>query len=177
MNRLKYRYNKTEREHEYKEELVVSAKNTPENLCLGADDPMQTSAFDHNIQNPFLDSDYTIQELHFAIKNLRVQSSLGWDGIEYLIMRNMPNEALEILLEICNDILRANVFPDDRKKYRVVFISKRNKMNVRLISMASCVCKVLERMINMRISWWPERIGNSQKHNMDFSETRVAQTT
>jgi potassium voltage-gated channel Eag-related subfamily H protein 8 len=31
--------------------------------------------------------------------------------------------------------------------------------------MASCVCKVLERMINMRISWWLE---NNQK----FSETQ-----
>jgi hypothetical protein len=51
-----------------------------------------------------------------------------------------PNEALEILLELYNDILGARVFQDDWKTYRVFFILKRDKTNVRLISMASCVC-------------------------------------
>jgi potassium voltage-gated channel Eag-related subfamily H protein 8 len=46
---------------------------------------------------------------------------------------------------------------------RVLFIPKRDKTNVRPISMLSCVCKLLEWMINMRISWWLE---NNQK----FSE-------
>jgi hypothetical protein len=79
----------------------------------------------------------------------------------------LPNQALEILLEICNDILRARVFPDDWKEYRMFFIPKRNKTNVRPISMASCVCKVrvLERMTNKHISWWLE---NNQK----FLETQ-----
>jgi hypothetical protein len=51
----------------------------------------------------------------------------------------LPNEALEILLEIYKDILRARVFPDDWKKYKVFFIPKSDKTNVRPISMASCV--------------------------------------
>jgi hypothetical protein len=63
-----------------------------------------------------------MQELHFAIKNLRTQSSLGRDGIFYLIIRNLPNEALEILIEIYNDILRATLFPDDWKKCRVLYL-------------------------------------------------------
>jgi hypothetical protein len=129
------------------------------------DEKTQAPAFDHDNHYPFLDLQYTIQEFHFAIKNLRVQSSPGQDGTEYLIIRILPNEALEILLEMYNDILRARVFPDDWKKYRVFFIPKRDKMNVRPTSTASCVCKVLERMTNMRISWWIE---NNQK----FSETQ-----
>jgi hypothetical protein len=32
------------------------------------DEPMQAPVFDHD---PFLDSEYTIQELHFAIKKLK----------------------------------------------------------------------------------------------------------
>jgi hypothetical protein len=87
----------------------------------------QTQAFVHDNQNPFLDSEHKIKELHFAIKNLRVQSSPGRDGIDCLIIRNLPNEALEIFIEIYNDILRARVFPDDWK-YRVLFIPKRDKM-------------------------------------------------
>jgi hypothetical protein len=77
---------------------------------------MQAPAFDHDNQDQFLDSEYKIQELHFAIKNLRVQSNPGRDGIDYLIIRNLANEALEIMLEINNDILKARMFPDDWKK-------------------------------------------------------------
>jgi hypothetical protein len=42
----------------------------------------------------------------------------------------LPNEALEILLEIYNDILRPKVFPDDWK-YIVFFIPKHDKTNVK----------------------------------------------
>jgi hypothetical protein len=76
----------------------------------------------------------------------------GRDRIDYLISRNLPNEALEIPLEIYNDILKAWGLPDDCKKYRMFLIPKTDKTTVRPITMASCVCKVLERMINMRIS-------------------------
>jgi hypothetical protein len=116
MKRRKCRYNKAEREHEYKEDIVKSTKTTFIKLCSWVEEQMQVPAFDHDNQDPFRNSEYKNQELHFAIKNLRVQSSLGRDEIDYLIIRNLPNEALEILLEIYNDILRARVFPDNWKK-------------------------------------------------------------
>jgi hypothetical protein len=111
MKRLKYRYNKTEGVHEYKEELVKSAETTFEKLCSGVDEQTQAPAFHHDNQDPFLGSEYTIQELRFAIKNLRAQSRPrpGPEGIDCPIIRNLPNEALEILLEIYKDILRARV--------------------------------------------------------------------
>jgi hypothetical protein len=56
MKRLKFRYNKTERGHEYKEELVQSAKKTFGKLCSGVDEPMQAPVFEHANQDPFLDS-------------------------------------------------------------------------------------------------------------------------
>jgi hypothetical protein len=116
MKTLRCRYNKTEREHEYKEELLKSAKPTFEKLCSGVDEKTQTPAFDDDNRDPFLDSEYTMQELHFTIKNLRAQSSPGRDGIDCLIIRNLPNEVSEILIEIYNDILRARVFPDEWEK-------------------------------------------------------------
>jgi hypothetical protein len=77
---LKFKYNMRQREHEYEEGLVVSAKNTFEKVSLGVDDPMQAPAFDHDNHDPFLDSKYTIQELHFAIKNSG--SDRARDGME-----------------------------------------------------------------------------------------------
>jgi hypothetical protein len=121
MKRSKCRYNKMEREHEYKEEVVISAKKNFEKLYSGADVPMQAQVFNHDNQDYFPDTEYTVKEFIFAIKNLRVQSSPGRDGIDYLITRNLPNEALETLLENYNDILRARVFPDDWKKYSVPY--------------------------------------------------------
>jgi hypothetical protein len=55
------------------------------------------------------------------------------------------------------------MFLDDWKKI-VFFIPKNDKTNVRS-SMTSFVCKVLERMINVRTSWWLEK-------NNKFSETQ-----
>jgi hypothetical protein len=64
------------------------------------DDPMQAPAFGHDNQDPSLDSGYIIKELNFAITNFRVQSCPGLGGIDYLIIHNLPNEAVEIPLEI-----------------------------------------------------------------------------
>jgi hypothetical protein len=80
MKRLKCRYNKAEREHEYKEGLDRSAKTTSEKLCPRADEQMQAPAFDHDNQDPFLGSEHTIQELHFAIKTS--ESNRAQDGME-----------------------------------------------------------------------------------------------
>jgi hypothetical protein len=71
---------KTERAHEYKEELAESVKATFEKLCSGVDEQMQAPAFNHDNQDPLLDSEYVIQELQFAIISLRVQLNAGRDG-------------------------------------------------------------------------------------------------
>jgi hypothetical protein len=58
----------TEGEHKYKEELAMCSKRTFEKLYLGVDDPKQAPVLKHDIQDPFLDSEYTINEVNFAIK-------------------------------------------------------------------------------------------------------------
>jgi hypothetical protein len=57
MKRLKCRYSNTEKEHEYKEELDKSAKTIFEKLCPGMNEQTQAPAFDHDNQDPFLDSE------------------------------------------------------------------------------------------------------------------------
>jgi hypothetical protein len=87
MKRLKFRYNKTEREHEYQEGLVISAKKTFEKLCSGVDDPMEAPAFDHDDHDPFLNSEYTIKELNFAIKNLKspIEHGTGYNKLPHTL--------------------------------------------------------------------------------------------
>jgi hypothetical protein len=50
----------------------MSAKKTFEKLCSGVDDPMQAPPFDLDNQDFFLDSEYTMKEVNFAINNHRV---------------------------------------------------------------------------------------------------------
>jgi hypothetical protein len=76
MKRLKFRYNKTEREHEYQEGLVIVAKKAFEKPCSVVDDPMESPELDHDNQGAFLNSEYTIKELNLAIKNLN--RAQGW---------------------------------------------------------------------------------------------------
>jgi hypothetical protein len=104
MKVLKCRYSKGEREHEYKEDLVKSAKTTYEKQCSGVDEKKQAPAFDHDNQDPFLDSEYTIQELHFAFKNLSpIELGTGWNIQSH--NSQFAKRSFRILLEIYNDIL------------------------------------------------------------------------
>jgi hypothetical protein len=95
------------------EELFKSTRTSFEKLCSGVDEQTQAPVFNHDNQDPFLGAEHTMQYLHLAIRNLIFQWSPGRDGIGCLIIRNLPKEALETLLKIYNDILRASVFPDD----------------------------------------------------------------
>jgi hypothetical protein len=77
MKRLICRYKKTEREHEFNTSWI----RQNEKPYSGVDEQTQAPAFHHDNQEPFLDSEYKIQELHFAIRNLRVQSRPGRDEV------------------------------------------------------------------------------------------------
>lgn len=57
---------------------------------------------------------------------------------------------------IYNSILRKAVFPIEWSRYLVVFISKAGGDKFRPISIASCMCNAMERMINCRLNWWLE---------------------
>jgi hypothetical protein len=75
----KCRYYKTERENEYKE-LVESIRTSFGKPRSVVTEQTQTPAFDHDNQDPFLDSEYTIPELRFAIKTSA--SKRAQDGME-----------------------------------------------------------------------------------------------
>lgn len=76
------------------------------------------------------------------------------DNIDYVIIKHFLPLCRATLLGIFNDILQYGYFPKEWKKYRVFFISKGVGRGYRPISMSSCLCKVMERMINIRLNWW-----------------------
>ena len=82
----------------------------------------------------------------------------GPDGIHNNLLKHLPEDTLEIIKEILNKIWISADFPHQWRAATVMPILKPNKdhsdpLSYRPIAQTSCLCKVLERMINTRLIW------------------------
>jgi len=89
-------------------------------------------------------------------------SAVSPDDIHYQMLKHLPSETLNTLLSILNDIWITGNFLSSWHQSYVVPISKpgkdtTNPTNSRPIALTSCVCKIMERMINNRLVWYLER--------------------
>ena len=103
---------------------------------------------------------FTASELLDALHK-SCDTAAGPDDIHYQILKHLPDNALETLLNILNDIWITGKFPKDWSKAMIIPIPKPNKdhteaTNYRPIALTSCVCKTMERMINDRLVWFLE---------------------
>ena len=85
----------------------------------------------------------------------------GPDKIHYQLLKHLPPDSLSLLLDIYNYIWRTGDFPQCWSETIVIPIPKPGKdhsdpNSYRPISLTSCVCKTLERMINDRLVWFLE---------------------
>jgi len=101
--------------------------------------------------NPF-----SLDELWDAISKSH-DSAVGTDDIHYL-----PPNAVNTLLQALNNIWFAGNFPPSWRTSTVIPIPKpakdtSNPNNYRPIALTSCLCKVMERMVNNRLVWFLER--------------------
>ena len=76
-------------------------------------------------------------------------------------MLDYPPSLLQALLEIFNDMWETGKFPENWELATVIPIPKPGKdhtepNNYRPIALTSCLCKTLERMINVRPVWYLE---------------------
>ena len=104
---------------------------------------------------------FSLWELSSAILESR-DGSPGIDTVHNAFLRNLPKEALPQMLRSLNQIWSEGSFPAPWRESIVVPILKQGKdrsdpNNYRPISLTSCVCKVMERMVNRRLVWWLER--------------------
>jgi len=113
-----------------------------------------------------LDVPFSFEELEMALRYVKIKASPGLDNIDYKIIKALPTAAKELLLVIYHRIFISQIFPIEWKRYMVFFILKQSvNLKFRPISLASCVCKTLERMISNRLTWFIEHfnlLSNSQ---------------
>ena len=84
------------------------------------------------------------------------------DGIHNNLLKHLPEDTLKILKEILNKIWTSVDFPHQWRAVMVIPIPKPNKDHTDLLSyipnaLTSCLCKVLEHMINNRFIRYLEK--------------------
>ena len=103
----------------------------------------------------------TIKELMLAIKKSK-NTSPGPDQIHYQLLKHLPISCLFVLLDLLNDVWEGGEFPPAWRDAIVVPIPKPGKdsqyaNNYRPISLTSCLCKTMERIINDRLVYYLEK--------------------
>ena len=134
-------------------------------------------------------SNFTESELENALKQTHL-SAPGPDGITYPMIKHLSHASKKNLLNLYNRIWNEQTFPDAWHEAIVIPFHKPGKdasdpKNYRPIALTSCVCKLLEKMVNSRlvyiletnnmISSWQSgfRRGRSTIDNILALETNV----
>jgi len=100
---------------------------------------------------------FSMTELLTAIKKLKTKKAPGKDGILNDMIKNLGTVAKEKLLLIINQSWENGKLPDKWREAIIVPIRKKQKdktkkTSYRPISLLSCLGKVMERMVNTRLT-------------------------
>ena len=112
--------------------------------------------------NEVYNKPFRLRDLRRSIMKAKPRAP-GPDGIHNNLLKHLPEDTLEILKEILNKIWISADFPQQWRAATVIPIPKLNKdhtdpLSYRPIALASCLCKVLERMINTWLLGYLEKI-------------------
>ena len=137
-----------------------------------------------------MNSPLLYEELTSALSNLKLKTSPGPDAITNDMIINLEQRALHKLLDIFNTIWQEGTLPQIWREATMIPIHKKGKAKTeassyRLISLTSCIVKVLERIINTRLKWFlesekllaSEKAGFREHHCTEDQTTYLAQKT
>jgi len=93
------------------------------------------------------------------------------------MLKQLPADVQHTLLNILNNIWLSGKFPYAWCTSTVVPIPKpggdvTDPSSYRPVALTSCICKVMERMINNRLVWYPERNRILTKTQCSFRKQR-----
>ena len=104
---------------------------------------------------------FTEKELRDALNKCK-DTSPGPDNVQYAMIRNLHPSATDSLLYLYNRVWDEGVIPEAWRTATVIPIKKEGKdgldpTHYRPISLTSCLCKLMERMVSMRLQWYLEK--------------------
>ena len=102
---------------------------------------------------------FSMHELNGALSGCKKTSSPGPDQIDYNILTHLPSSSLQCLLNVVNSIWHSGEIPKDWKKSIIIPIPKngkdpKNSKSYRPIALTSCIGKLMEHMVQKRLSWY-----------------------
>ena len=124
-----------------------------------------------------LNQDLTLNELRRAIRGAKAQKSPGEDGIPYEFLQRLPTSANKILLKLYNQIWHTGNLPQGWKHSIVIPIPKGGKdphtvKSYRPVSLTSTLCKIMERLVTDRLSYYLEKNNILNKFQSGFRKGR-----
>lgn len=104
--------------------------------------------------------DFTMEELKTALRKCK-GTTPGPDEIHYEMIKNSTDETKEVILKLYNRLWRNCEFPDNWRNAIAIPVRKPGKdpkkpENLRTIQLTNVMCKIMERMVNNRLTWWIE---------------------
>ena len=91
-------------------------------------------------------------------------TAAGPEDLHYQMLKHLPAVALDTLLHILNDIWSSGKFPLGWRTSIVIPVLKlkpgkedTDPCSYRPIALTSCICKIMERVINDRLVWFLEK--------------------
>lgn len=123
-------------------------------------------------QNHFLSRELTLTEIQSAILKAKTKSAPGQDMITYTVIKAFAKSTLNWLTKFFNLVITHGNTPLQWKQISIIFIDKPGKKGYRPIALASCVQKILERVINDRMMWWYESKGLIPKNFFGFRRSK-----
>ena len=122
------------------------------------------------------DKIFSLREFREALSSTQATAP-GEDTIIYEMLKHLPDDAKKYLLKIINKIWETGILPKDWSISIIVPFKKPNKdsfqaTSYRPIALTSCVCKLMEKMINTRLVWYLEAKGLISPFQFGFRKNR-----
>ena len=155
--------------------LVTEPKEVAEKLCSHFSNISSPENYSSDFQNiresqvslNFESDNSEVYNARFSLRELRDALSSanptapGEDNILYSMLKHLPEHAKVFLLKIINKIWETSIMPKLWKISMIIPIRKPGKdssaaTSYRPIALTSCVCKIMEKMVNNRLVWFLE---------------------
>lgn len=130
----------------------------------------------------------TMTELQRVIKKLKKKKSPGPDNITNEMLQHLGNTAVQKLLDIFNLSWSEGQVPQCWREATMIPVLKKGKnknkaLSYRPISLTSCICKTMERIVNQRLQLYletesiivPEQAGFRQYKSTEDQTTHLSQ--
>ena len=119
---------------------------------------------------------FSLREFREALSSTEATAP-GEDTILYEMLKHLPDDAKRFLLKIINKVWETGILPKGWKISIIVPVNKPNKdpsqaTSYRPIALTSCVCKLMEKMINTRLVWHLETKGLLSPYQFGFRKNR-----